>query len=117
MGKQLSVTEKGKSQVAKKLFITDENLVHRKAKKAFLTKDGTHRLVYSSGTVWEKWECDVYTRTYAVHTKTSYMVGNTTTDSLSVDDCIYKDYSFWTYVIYVYIYYFCINNGKNLFWN
>lgn len=97
MGTKIAVTENGVHKIGKKLFLTDENHVHRKAKKAFLTKDGVHRLVYSSGTVWEKWECYVYTRTYAVHTKTSYMVGNTTTDSLSVDDCIYKDYSFWTY--------------------
>ena len=97
MGTKIAVTENGVHKIGKKLFLTDENHVHRKAKKAFLTKDGVHRLVYSSGTVWEKWECYVYTRTYAVHTKTSYMVGNTTTDSLSVNDYIYKDYSFWTY--------------------
>lgn len=97
MGTKIAVTENGVHKIGKKLFLTDENHIHRKAKKAFLTKDGVHRIVYSSGTVWEKWECYVYTRTYAVHTKTSYMVGNTTTDSLSVDDYIYKDYSFWTY--------------------
>lgn len=97
MSKRLAVTENGKHKIGKKLFFTNENLIFRKVKKAFITKDGIHRLVYSSGTVWEKWKCDVYTRTYEEHTRTSYMVGNTTTDSLSVDDCIYKDYSFWTY--------------------
>ena len=97
MGTKIAVTENGVHKIGKKLFLTDENRVHRKAKKAFLTKDGVHRLVYSSGTVWEKWECDVYTRTYAIHTQTSYMVGNTTTDYRRYDDEFYGDYSFWTY--------------------
>lgn len=95
MSKQLAVTKDGEHKIGKKLFITDENRIHRKVKKAFLTKDGVHRLVYSSGTVWKKWGCDVYIRNYALHTQTSYMVGNTTTDSLNVDSIIYKAYSFY----------------------
>lgn len=55
MGNKIAVTDSGKHKIGKKLFLTDENLVHRKAKKAFLTKDGVHRLVFSSGTVWEKY--------------------------------------------------------------
>lgn len=94
MGTKIAVTKNGVHKIGKKLFLTDENHVHRKAKKAFLTKDGVHRLVYSSGTAWEKWECDVYTRTYADHTRTSYMVGNTTTDSLSFDMLLYENYDF-----------------------
>lgn len=59
MGNKLAVTDNGKHKIAKKLFLTDENHVHRKARKAFLTKDGVHRLVYSSGTNWEKYDCEI----------------------------------------------------------
>ena len=97
MGNKIAVTDNGIHKIGKKLFLTDENLVHRKAKKAFLTKDGKHRLVFSSGTAWEKWECYVYTRTYAIHTQTSYGVGNTITTSRRIDEKIYWAYSFWTY--------------------
>lgn len=60
MGNKLAVTDNGKHKIAKKLFLTDENHVHRKARKAFLTKDGVHRLVYSSGTIWEKYNCEIF---------------------------------------------------------
>ena len=59
MGNKFAVTDNGKHKIAKKLFLTDENHVQRKARKAFLTKDGIHRLVYSSGTIWEKYNCEI----------------------------------------------------------
>ncbi len=37
MGKQLAITSGGTHLIGKKLYITDDNLVHRKAKKAYLT--------------------------------------------------------------------------------
>lgn len=82
MGKQLSVTEKGKSQVAKKLFITDENLKHRKGKKAFLTVNGIHQLVFSSGTKWAKYNCstiEVPTSYTQVSSSGKWSIGDTQT--------------------------------------
>ena len=58
MGKQIAVTENGKHKIGKKLLLTDENKIHRKVRKAFLTRNGVHRLVYSSGTRWKKYDCD-----------------------------------------------------------
>lgn len=97
MGKQLAITENGKHIIGKKLFITDNNLIYRKAKKAFLTVGGVHRLVYSSSVMWKKFSSDVETKTESTYTETSYGVGDTTTDSLSLDSDLYRDYSFWEY--------------------
>ena len=57
MGNKIAVTDNGVHKIGKKLFLTNENLVHRKVKKTFLTKNGVHRLAFSSGTVWEKYDC------------------------------------------------------------
>ena len=97
MGTKIAITENGVHKIGKKHFITDENHTYRKVRKAFLTKDGVHQLVISSGKVWGKWECYCNTRNYSYYEKTSYMVGNTFTDSLSASDYIYRDYSFWEY--------------------
>ena len=59
MGKQLAITVDGKHKKGKKLFITDNNIKQRKVKKAFYTVAGVHKLVYSSGTIWQKYSCDV----------------------------------------------------------
>jgi hypothetical protein len=61
MGKQLAITVNNKHRIGKKLFITDNNGTYRKGKKAFLTVDGVHRLVYSSGTTWHKYNCTIDT--------------------------------------------------------
>lgn len=95
MSKRLAVTANGTHKIGKKLFCTDKNLVHRKAKEAFITQGGIHRLVFSSGTVWKKWSCKVEEPTSTIYTKTAEGVGGITTDSLSVDSIIYADYSFW----------------------
>lgn len=58
MGKHIAVTDNGVHKNGKKVFLTDTNRVHRKVKKMFLTKDGVHRLVYSSGTKWLKYSCN-----------------------------------------------------------
>lgn len=58
MGKQPAITENSKHELAKKLFITDKNRTHRKAKKAFYTVNGVHNLVYSSGVTWAKYSCN-----------------------------------------------------------
>lgn len=79
MGNKIAVTDNGKHKIGKKIFLTDENLVHRKAKKAFLTKNGVHRLVFSSGSVWKKYSCE----------ETTEAVGYTevdSTDSVAVGD-------------------------------
>lgn len=74
MGKQLVITENGKHNIGKKLFITDNNRVHKKGKKAFLTVGGVHRLVYSSGVKWEKWSCEIVAGRYeATEPNTQYM--------------------------------------------
>lgn len=93
MGKQLSVTEKGKSQVAKKLFITDENLKHRKGKKAFLTVNGVHRLVYSSGVMWQKYDCVHKSGDYYLNSDDS-LIGTTHTMVTDLGDEVYGDYEF-----------------------
>lgn len=59
MSKRLAVTKNGTHKIGKKLFYTGKNLIHRKAKKAFLTENGVHRLVFSSGVGWSKYSCDV----------------------------------------------------------
>ena len=97
MSKRLAVTKDGRHKIGKKLFFTNENLVHRKVKKAFITQGGAHRLVFSSGTVWEKWSCKVEEDTSTIYTKTAEGVGGIASDSLSVDSIIYQDYSFWVY--------------------
>ena len=97
MGNKIAVTDNGIHKIGKKLFLTDENLVHRKVKKAFLTKDGVHRTVFSSGVKWVKWECYVNVRRWSIFTEISENVGDTITDSLNVDSVIYRDYSFWQY--------------------
>ena len=93
MGKQLSVTEKGKSQVAKKLFITDENLKHRKGKKAFLTVNGVHRLVYSSGIKWAKYNCEVESGDYSLNSDNS-LIGTTHLMKTNIGDEVYGGYEF-----------------------
>lgn len=95
MGNKIAVTENGVHKIGKKMFLTDENSVYRKAKKAFLTKDGVHKLVFSSGVIWEKWDC-LQEVTY-VYEQTTDGVGSITTDSLNWDDTVYGDYSFWEY--------------------
>jgi hypothetical protein len=97
MGNKIAVTKDGVHKIGKKLFLTDENHVHRKAKKAFLTKDGVHRLVFSSGVKWVKWECYDYVRIWLLYTENSENVGDTTTESLGVESVVYGDYSFWQY--------------------
>lgn len=59
MGSKLAVTDSSKHKIAKKIFFTDDKLVHRKVRKKFLTRDGVHRMVYSSGTRWKKYSCDI----------------------------------------------------------
>ena len=66
MGKKLAVTVGAIYKLVKKAFFTGEDLLHHKVKKAFLTKDGVHRLVYSSGIKWAKYSC------YTVEVPTSY---------------------------------------------
>ena len=63
MGHKIAVTDNGVHKIGQRAFLTDKNLVHRKVRKAFLTKDGVHRLVLSSGTFWAKYNC-VETRIY-----------------------------------------------------
>lgn len=97
MGNKIAVTDNGIHKIGKKLFLTDENHVNRKAKKAFLTKNGVHRMVFSSGVSWVKWACEVHVNRWPLYTENSENIGDTTTDSLSVDSVIYRDYSFWQY--------------------
>lgn len=59
MGNKLAVTDNGKHTIAKKIFFTDDKLVHRKTKKIFRTLNGVHRMVYSSGAKWHKFNCVV----------------------------------------------------------
>lgn len=59
MGNKIAVTDNGKHKIVKKIFLTDDKLVHRKAKKMFRTQNGVHRMVYSSGAKWHKSNCVV----------------------------------------------------------
>ncbi len=101
MGNKIAVTDSGVHKIGKKIFLTDENLVHRKSKKAFLTKDGVHRLVFSSGTVWNKYSCEEISET----------VGYTevdSTDSTSIGDTLTATYY---RIVYSSEYYFNENAG------
>ena len=58
MGSKLAVTDSNTHKIAKKIFFTDDKLVHRKVRQEFLTQNGVHRMVYSSGTRWKKYSCE-----------------------------------------------------------
>lgn len=101
MGNKIAVTDNGKHKIGKKIFLTDENLVHRKAKKAFLTKNGVHRLVFSSGSFWNKYNCAESTKE----------VGYTEVDSIG-EAFVGETYAVTFYrVPYSSDYYFDENNG------
>ena len=79
MGNKIAVTDNGVHKIGKKLFLTDENLVHCKVKKGFITQNGVHRLVYSSGAKWKKYSC------YQDEVPTSY-IRVSSTDEWSIGD-------------------------------
>lgn len=74
MGKQLLITHNNQLISGKELFITDENSIYRKAKKAFLTVDGVHKLVYAleEGVKWEKYNCVTQISTNEVYSEVSF---------------------------------------------
>jgi hypothetical protein len=82
MGKQLLITHNNQLISGKELFITDENSIYRKAKKAFLTVDGVHKLVYAleEGVKWTKYNCNIETEYTFVQVSTrpySATIGDT----------------------------------------
>jgi hypothetical protein len=96
MKKQLAITDINKKhRVTEKLFVTDEAQKQRKIKKLFRTVNGIFRLIYSSGVIWEKYNCNLEIHTESLYVETTDGVGNITTDSLKWDDFVYGDYSFW----------------------
>lgn len=67
MKKQLAFTDSDKKhRITKKLFVTDQDKRQRKIKKLFRTVNGIFQLIYSSGIIWEKYNC------YTVEVPISY---------------------------------------------
>lgn len=97
MSKRLTVTANGQHKVGKKLFYTDKNLIHRKGKKAFLTVNGVHRLVYSSGTTWHKYNCEIQYDVayhYERSTESDKLIGTTNTRRLHYSNTLCREYGF-----------------------
>lgn len=92
MGNKIAVTDNGVHKIGKKLFLTDENRIHRKARKAFLTKDGVHRLVFSSFTVWQKYNA-VQTSHYE-GADDSFSKGSTYYGEIEVEDGVLPEEGF-----------------------
>lgn len=90
MGSKLAVTNDSKHKIAKKIFFTDDKLVHRKTKKMFRTENGVHRMVYSSGTKWTKYSCETIPAHYVEEEPQG------TTGSNAVYDTIYA-YAYYTF--------------------
>ena len=104
MSKRLTVTADGQHKKAKKLFFTDENLIHREGKKAFLTEGGVHRLVYSSGTTWNKYSCEIQYNVDTHYERTdesNKLIGTTGTCSRHYSDTLIRDYEFSYYLGFV----------------
>lgn len=93
MGKKLAVTVGAIHKLAKKAFFTGEDLLHHKVKKAFLTKDGVHRLVYSSGIKWAKYNCEVESGDYYLNSDNS-LIGTTHLMKTNIGDEVYGGYEF-----------------------
>ena len=82
MGKKLAATKDGKHKIVKKVFITGEDLLHHKIKKIFRTTNGLHRIVYSSGVKWSKYDCRESTEVTGykqVNSTSLWSVGDTDT--------------------------------------
>lgn len=104
MSKRLTVTAKGQHKIGKKLFYTDKNLIHRKGKKAFLTVGGVHRFVYSSGTTWHKYNCEIQydvDARYERSNESEKLVGTTNTCRLHYSDTLFRDYTLNNYLGFV----------------
>lgn len=97
MSKQLLITHNNQLVSGKELFITDENSIYRKAKKAFLTVDGVHRLVYAleEGVKWEKYNCIVNKKHTFVQVSTrpySATIGDTMSMTITSRDAASQYY-------------------------
>jgi hypothetical protein len=93
MKKQLAITDINKKhRVTEKLFITDEAQKQRKIKKLFRTVNGIFQLIYSSGVIWEKYNCstiEVPTSYTQVSSSGKWSIGDTQTT-------IYSSLSYYT---------------------
>lgn len=101
MSKRLTVTATGQHKIGKKLFYTDQNLIHREGKKAFLTVGGVHRLVYSSGTTWNKYSCEIQYNVdqhYERTDESNKLIGTTGTLGIHYSVTLMKDYGFSYYL-------------------
>lgn len=79
MGNKIAVTDNGEHKIGKKIFLTDDKLVHRKAKKMFRTQNGVFRTVYSSGVRWAKYSCDAFDEVYE-YQETDHIGGSSVGD-------------------------------------
>ena len=101
MSQQLTITSTGQHKKAKKLFYTDKSLIHREGKKAFLTVGGVHRLVYSSGITWNKYNCEIQYNVithYERTDKSNKLIGTTGTMGIHYSVTLMRDYGFSDYM-------------------
>lgn len=90
MGSKLAVTDNGVHNIAKKIFFTDDKLIHRKTKKMFRTQNGVHRMVYSSGAKWAKYSCETIPAHYVEEEPQGTLYSQTASNSIYV----YRGYTF-----------------------
>lgn len=90
MGSKLAVTDNGVHNIAKKIFFTDDKLIHRKTKKMFRTQNGVHRMVYSSGAKWAKYSCE----TIPAHYVEEEPQGTTGSNATYGEIHVYTGYTF-----------------------
>ena len=94
MKKQLAFTDSDKKhRITKKLFVTDQDKRQRKIKKLFRTVNGIFQLIYSSGVIWEKYNCVHESGDYYLDSDNS-LIGTTNLMKTNIGDEVYGGYEF-----------------------